>query len=247
MHRLFLSSRNISEDKIEIVDKKQAHYLKDVLRLKNEDQVVFFDQQGNEYFTRIEEISGQKLSLKIMEKRSFSDTSKVRLTVACAIPKKSKMDDIIDKLTQLGVDKIIPLETERVVVRLNKEKKSARLKRWEKVALSAAQQSQRKVLPLLMPVQNVKEVLAQAKDYDLKLIPTLEGGKKKTLREIFSHIQPEPRQILALIGPEGDFTPSEVESAKKAGCIAVTLGDTVLRVETAAVAVASFIKFYAHD
>jgi len=143
-------------------------------------------------------------------------------------------------LTQLGVSKIIPLDTERVVVRLGQEKSKARLERWKKVAVSAAQQSQRSDIPLIEPVSKLKGVLAKAADYDLKLIPTLECPGRKSLKEVF--LKAEPKNILVLIGPEGDFSPAEVKAALKAGCIPVTLGDLVLRVETAAVAVAAFIR-----
>ena len=217
------------------------HYLKDVLRLKLEEEVSFFDDTGNEYLTELKGLSPAELTFRIKERRQFIPVSKMRLTVACAIPKKSKIEDIIDKLTQLGVDKIIPLDTQRVVVRLGPDKKQARLQRWKKVALAAVQQSQRNILPVIEPVTKFKDLLRQAKDYDLKLIPNLESGERKSLKEIFS--QKHPKNILVLIGPEGDFAPLEVTAALSAGFIPVTLGDTVLRVETAAVAVASFIKF----
>lgn len=243
MQRLYSSSQNICSDKIIITALEQVHYLKDVLRLKVKEGIVIFDEQGNEYAAVVEQISGEAAVFKIKEKHHPVSGTSIKLTVACAIPKKSQMDDIIDKLTQLGVDRIIPLETERVVVRLDKNKKVLKLKRWEKIALSAAQQSQRNNLPVIEPVQNIKEVLAQGSAYDLKLIPTL-SGKRKALAEILRGAK--PKNILVLIGPEGDFTPSEVELAKKVGCLPVSLGKLVLRVETAALAVASFIIFRGH-
>jgi len=243
MHRIYSPSQNISGGKIIIRDKEPLHYLKDVLRLKVKEQLTVFDELANEYLAELEDISQKSLILSVKEKRKVTTPQRdARLTIACAIPKKSKLEDIIDKLTQLGADKIIPLETGRVIVRLDKHKKIARLRRWEKVALNAAQQSQRNTLPIIDPVKNIKEVIAGAGDYDLKLIPTLAAKGKKSLREVFS--QAQPQNILVLIGPEGDFTPEEVGLALKAGFIPITLGDLVLRVETAAVAVAAFIRLY---
>jgi 16S rRNA (uracil1498-N3)-methyltransferase len=151
------------------------------------------------------------------------------------------MDDIVDKLTQLGVERIIPLKTERVIIKLDKDKEVSRLARWRKLAQAAAEQSQRQNLPVIEPIKDLKEFLVQAKTlYDLKLISTLMDSKRKSLKEIFKGLKPQ--KVLVLIGPEGDFSPEEVDLAKKSGCIPASLGDLVLRVETAAIAVVSYIR-----
>lgn len=241
MHRFFCPIANIAKDKIVIDNKEQIHHLKDVLRLKVKAHLMIFDDRGNEYNCIIEKITNE-VTLGIKHKSLPSSKKEgIKITVACAIPKKSKIDDIIDKLTQLGVDRIIPLETERVVVKLNKNKKEMRLLRWQKIALSASQQSQRNNSPLIEPIKNIKEVLIQSENYDLKLIPTL-SGRRKPLKEVL--LNSNPRNILVLVGPEGDFTDGEVDLAKKSGCIPVSLGDLVLRVDTAAIAVVSFIRLY---
>ena len=239
MHRLFVPPDNISVDEIRVSDKEQVNHLKNVLRLKAGAEIVVFDGQGNEFNCAVEVVA-KEVVLKIKSRNSSKKTGS-SITIACAIPKKSKMDDIIDKLTQLGVDKIIPLETERVIVRLDKNKKAQRQERWQKIAQSASEQSQRSTIPVIEPVKNVSEVLTAAKNYDLKLIPTL-YGKRKSLKEVFSGSV--PKNVLVFIGPEGDFSDEEVGLAVKAGCIPVSLGQEVLRVETAAVAAASFIKLY---
>ena len=162
------------------------------------------------------------------------------LTIACAIPKSSGMDDVIDQLTQLGVERIIPMMTERVVVKLDESKKSARLERWLKIAESASAQSQRSDIPAIEPVTPFKEVVSNSGSYGLKLIPNLEGYRQ-SIQEVMRGN--ETSSILVLIGPEGDFTPGEVELAIDKGFIPVSLGSTVLRVATAAVAVASYVRF----
>lgn len=243
MQRLLAEFKDIKNGRIEIREKKQLHYLKNVLRLKGGERLVIFDERSNEYDAGILSLSaeGAVLSVRPIEKKP--GPAGIRLAVACAIPKKSKMDDIIDKLTQLGVERIIPLETERVIIRLDSGKKKERLERWKKIAVSAAQQSQRRNIPAIEKIQGVKEALDNFKGYDFKLIPTL-SGKRVALKEAI--LKSRPASILVFIGPEGDFSGIEVELAKGCGCIPVTLGELVLRVETAAVAVASFIRFYAH-
>jgi 16S rRNA (uracil1498-N3)-methyltransferase len=241
MHRFYLPSQNISGDKIIISDKAQIHHLADVLRLKIAQRLIVFDEKGNEYKCAIKELLKDKAILELKEKISSFKKVEIKITVACAIPKRAKMDDIIDKLTQLGVTRIIPLLTERVIVKLDKHKRISRLTRWKKIAQNAAQQSQRSCVPVIEPISDIKEV-SQASDFDLKLIPTL-IDERRPLKDVL--LSSKPSNILVLIGPEGDFTPKEVKMAIKAGCVPVTLGELVLRVDTAAIAVASFIRLYA--
>jgi 16S rRNA (uracil1498-N3)-methyltransferase len=111
---------------------------------------------------------------------------------------------------------------------------------WEKIAINAAKQSKRTMLPLIDSLREIKDILSQTGDFDLKIIPTL-SESTKPLKDVLG--DKRYRNILVIIGPEGDFTPDEVDLAKKAGCIPVSLGNLVLRVETAAVAVAGFFRF----
>jgi len=239
MRRFFCPAKNISTDTITIDDRDEVHHIRDVLRIKINDKTIVFDERGNEYDCIIEDISSVVvLSIKKIRGQSRKDKA-VRITVACAIAKKYKIDEIIDSLTQLGAERIIPLETERVIVKFDKNKEASRLMRWKKIALNAAQQSQRSTLVVVEPIMNMEVLLGEIQDYDLKLIPTL-IGKRKSLKEVCA--QTNPRNILILIGPEGDFTPGEVNLAKKCGCIPVSLGDLVLRVETAAIAAVSYIR-----
>lgn len=242
MHRFFLAKPNISGTSLQLSDKEQLHHLKDVLRIEPEDKVILFDGRGNEYLVLLKGFSEKVAVFDILEKKKVAPDKGPRLTVACAIPKKAKMDDIVDKLTQVGVERIIPLETERVIIRLDKEKESLRHKRWQKISLNASQQSQRKLLPQVDPIRRLREVLSSSGDFDLKLIPTLEGTKeRKSLKEALSGSG--AKNIIVLIGPEGDFSPQEVKLAISAGFIPVTLGEETLRVDTAAIAVASYIMF----
>lgn len=239
MHRFFCPSQNISSHKVIIQDPTQIHHIRDVLRLKAGDEVIVFDGRANEYVVDIEKLMPQKIIFKIKKKTKALSTKSPTITVACAIPKRTKMDDIVDKLTQLGVERIIPLLTERVIVRLDSHKKTLCQQRWKRISLSAVQQSQRRTIPVIDSIRDIGEVLSASGNFDLKLIPTLLGERKR-LPEILSNVK--PKNILVLIGPEGDFTPQEVALAKQRGCMTVDLGDLVLRVDTAAIAVASYLR-----
>ncbi len=256
MHRISCYTSDILVDKIVICDQEQLHHLKNVLRFKKGEKVMAFDEKGNLYACVIAEIK-DKISLDIVNEVFAEKRSGIKLTLACAIPKKSRFDDIVDKLVQLGVHRIIPLKTERVIVKLDKHKVALRLERWKKIILSASKQSQRNDLAVIDSVKSLKEVIAGCAEFDLKLIPHLEG-KRRSLKDVLDkffkdgvmlngHKNRIAHNIIVLIGPEGDFSAQEVNSAKAAGFIPVTLGDLVLRVDNAATAVASFIRFYAHD
>lgn len=239
MYRLFCVFENAPAGTISISDYDRIHHLRDVLHVKTGEKIIVFDQKGNEYNSVIESITSKDVLLRIENTNKNIRKNAILITVACAIPKKSKFDDIIDKLTQLGVYKIIPLCTERTIIKLDSRKEKLRLERWNKIAVSAAQQSQRNTLPIIDPLTDIKQVVSESDDYDLKLIPAL-IDERKPLNQVVgvSH----PKNILILIGPEGDFTPAEVFLAKEAGFIPVTLGELVFRVETAAVAVTSFLR-----
>lgn len=241
MNRFYCDSSDVLGDKIVVADFDQVHHLKDVLRFKPGERAEIFDNRGNVYSVRLESISEKQAEFKVQEKKSgVNKPRQIQVTIACAIPKKSKIDDIIDRVTQLGVDRIIPLMSQRVIVRIEPDKGQQRRKRWEKIALSASKQSRRNTVPVVDPVTDFSGLIARSREFDLKLIPNL-LGERKTLKEVLTGINPQ--NVLVLIGPEGDFTPGEIKSAIKAGFIPVTFGDSVLRVETACLYIASVLSY----
>lgn len=241
MHRCLVSSKQISSAQISIQDAAQIHHIQDVLHLETGDTIVAFDEERNEYLCGIRSISKKAVLLDIKERLLHRKAKAYSLAIACAIPKKAKMDEIVDKLTQLGVDRIIPLESERVVVRLDERKKLQRLSRWQKIALEAAKQSQRNTVPVVEPIMNMEKVFALAGEYDLKLIGSL-FGSRRSLKSALS--AQRYRSIIVCIGPEGDFSRQEVARAAECGFIGISLGELVLRVDTAALSVAACITVY---
>lgn len=240
MTRIFISAQDVHAGAVTITDKERLHYLKDVLRLKTGGKIIAVDENNAVYRATVKEIAKEGIMLRLEKEQASSGKQPgPSLTVACAIPKNARMDDIIDKLTQLGVDCIVPILTQRVIVRPDDHAARLRGQRWQKVALSAAAQSQRDSLPVVCGIMGFQEVIAGSADFDLKLIPVL-IGERRVLNEVLG--QKAYKNILVLIGPEGDFTPQELKTALAFGFIPVTLGNQVLRVDTAAVAVAAFIK-----
>jgi 16S rRNA (uracil1498-N3)-methyltransferase len=236
MHRVLIDAIPNGES-IVISDPNQVHHIKDVLRLTSDEKITVFDGRGGECQCTIHQLKPKSVILEITTRKE-AKLRKVKLTVACALPKKG-LDDIIDKLTQLGVSRIIPMLTERVVVRIEERNLQTRLNRWQRLARVAAEQSQRSDVPEVQTITEFGDIISRAETYDLKLIPNLTGDRKS-----LNQIVPGKSfsSILILIGPEGDFTQQEVEAAIRSGFIPVSLGDLVLRVDTAAVAVASYIR-----
>jgi 16S rRNA (uracil1498-N3)-methyltransferase len=154
-----------------------------------------------------------------------------RITLAQAVPKKN-MDLIVQKATELGVATIIPLLSERTIVHLDDDAK--KLDRWRDIALESCKQCGNNWLPTIEPPRKAQQFFANPGIYDLKLIASLQPGAQP-LKQILAADAPKNLDtVLILIGPEGDFTPAEIASAKNAGCLPLTLGPLVLRAETAA-------------
>ncbi len=242
MHRLYCPEEVITGRQIIISQQEQIHYLCRVLRTRVNDDIIVFDGQGHKYYCQIQRITNDKITLLIKEKIKSKPQWKTNLTIACALPKqKSRFDDLVDKLSQLGVDKIIPMITERVIVRWDSDQKQRHHQRWRKIAQTACAQSGRNILPHIEPIKEINQILIGAESCDLKLMPTLMENKQ-TLRDSVG--RRVPKSILVIIGPEGDFTKQELTQAENAGFIPVFLGNLVLRVDTAAIAVASFFRLW---
>ncbi len=243
MHRFFVVGKDISKDFI-ISDKKEIHHALEVLRLKEKDKIIAFDGKGNEIFGIIRVISRDGIEVVPAQVLKRLEKAELNLALACAIPKNSRFDDIVEKTTELGISTIIPLMTKRTEIRLTKEKQTSKVMRWMKIAVSSAKQSRRAILPEIREIKTFKEVLNDFADYDLVLLPCLVGGRK-AIREILQ--ENRAKNILVLIGPEGDFAPDEIDSAIRKGAKPVTLGKTVLRVDTAVIFAVSAIKAILED
>lgn len=220
------------------LDKVQSHHLVNVLRLKTGDKIVLFDKEGNTYQAEIISL-GKQVRLNILaQKRMTNHHSRITITLATAIPKGKRMDWLVEKCAELGLDRLIPLETRFSVV---KDPGESKIARWRKIALAAAKQSQN------LPVMEITETLPWAKlldrigDYDLRLLVTPEGEACgfKGLGQV--------NRLLYVIGPEGGFSPQEIAQAKSIGFKPVRLPVSgILRVETAAVAMLAIWRYQSY-
>jgi len=212
---------------------EEAHHLLHVLRVKEGDFVIAFTG-GKEFLAATEKVSKDRLQLRVVEERSRREKSH-KIELIQAIPKSQKMDWVVEKATELGADAIYPVLTERVV------KKTERIDRWQKIALSAAEQCGRLSVPHIFEVMSWGDLLRIQGPPSLSLIATLNDAPKKFLDEQLKDLG-RIQTLRMAIGPEGDFTPSEVEAALNQGWKAADLGEWVLRSETAALAALAILN-----
>ena len=243
MSRFYVKPEDVTGDEI-LVSREEAHHIIDVMRLSSGDEIVAFDGTGKEYIGRILNASRGCVKIKIEKINEVKPQDKISITLAQALPKKTKMDFIIEKATELGVDKIIPLATERTIVRLRGEKGPQKNQRWQNVAISASKQCGRPDIPKINPAAKFNDILKEVKHYDLAMMACL-NDEAKPLREVISGFN--GKKILVMVGPEGDFTPREINSAKIAGVKLISLGRLVLRVETAGLFILSVLSAFANE
>ncbi|MBP9854710.1 MAG: 16S rRNA (uracil(1498)-N(3))-methyltransferase [Candidatus Omnitrophica bacterium] len=233
MHRFFTPSLTKNSKNIVMEDLREIHHLKDVLRLKSGQTIQLFNGAGCKAEGRIIEISSNKISIQL-EKTTEESAELPILILACAVPKKGKFETIIEKTTELGIDEIIPLKTKNSDVTFKLEKMNSKLERFQKVALNAAKQSNRSTIPVIHPMTEFSSVVENLLTRSTVIIPSLTKNSKKfipVLEKLSS-----PTVISFLIGPEGDFSEQEYKLAHDSGCLPVSLGKTILKVETAAIA-----------
>jgi len=239
MRRFFVPFEDI-KDKVLISDGKEVHHIRDVLRLKKDRKVIIFDGKGKEYDAAITSISDSEVELKVLNKRTAAGAKDAEICLACALPKRAKFDFIVEKATELGVSRIIPLKTSRTIVDLKGDREEKRISRYQEIAVNASKQSQRNSVPKIERVFSFKEALAEIKQYELAIIPCLSGQRQKIEEALLTF---KGKSIIVFIGPEGDFTSQEVALAVKAGCQSVSLGSRVLKVDSAAFYVLAVINF----
>ena len=220
----------------------QLHHLKNVLRAKQGTRISLLNGTGQEAEGEIISITSKLAEVKILSCVKI-ESPHPDIILACAIPKKSKFETIIEKATELGVSAIIPLNTKRTEVNLSGDRLKTKIIRYQTIALNAAKQSKRSTIPEIRPIATLEETVEELKNDTIIYIPRLMGATQNILDSFTKNINPE--KIAFLIGPEGDFTEEEYNFAQNNNCIGISLGKTILKVETAALcSVACANQFY---
>jgi 16S rRNA (uracil1498-N3)-methyltransferase len=243
MYRFFYSEGcTISDDMITITG-QDVNHMKNVLRMEPGENVIICDGQGKDYYCIIESLSCDAVKAKITKEARSESELPTKIYLFQGLPKKDKMELIIQKAVELGVYEIIPVMTKRSVVKIeDKKKELKKIERWQAIATAAAKQSNRGVIPKVSEVMSFKQAMELAKTLDYNIMPYENAEGIKRAHEIIQHGSGQSSMGI-FIGPEGGFEDAEVVLAQENQVEPITLGKRILRTETAGLAILSILMF----
>ncbi len=224
---------------------KDVNHIKNVMRLKKGDEIsVRTGRDDREYRYGIEEFTDSEVVCRLRFVKEADVELPVKVYLFQGLPKADKMELIIQKAVELGAAEIIPVEMRRSVVKLDASKKAKKTQRWQAIAESAAKQSRRAVVPMVREPMTMEEAVRFAEqNTDVRLLPYELQEADGSTRDVMDGIR-EGSAVSIFIGPEGGFDPAEVELAREAGIRPISLGKRILRTETAALVVLSFLIYH---
>lgn len=241
MYHFFVKQEQVGEDTITVTG-PDVNHIKNVLRMRQGEKVLISDGVERDYFCEISSITSECVTASVISREESGTELSVRVTLFQGLPKGDKMELIIQKAVELGVWRIVPVETRRTVVKLDSKKEEAKVRRWNAVSESAAKQSKRMIIPEVSGVMTWKEALALSKEMDKTIIPFEHAVGMADTKAYLAGIEPG-MSVGIFIGPEGGFEDSEIEMAEACGVKPVTLGRRILRTETAGLAILSVLMF----
>jgi 16S rRNA (uracil1498-N3)-methyltransferase len=261
MHRFYIAPENWNPDSLVLRD-SEVHHARHVLRLQPGERVVVFDGRGHEVTAEITNLTRQEIQLRKLHDARVAPL-RCQITLAQAIPKGKNMDLIVQKAVELGAAEIAPIISDRVIVHLDANEAEQKRMKWQQVAIEAAKQCGQNWLPTVQMPRKLSEFFSGVEAgalpvitsgvrstrlplQQLRLIGSLQSDAvhlKNVLAEYEHEHEARPTSVLMCIGPEGDFTPAELNLARGQGCRPITLGPIILRVETAAIYCLSVLSY----
>jgi 16S rRNA (uracil1498-N3)-methyltransferase len=240
MALFFLHGKNIRGDTATFTD-EEARHIKRVLRLKQGDTIVAFDDRGNRYHLTIVDETVKSVIAHVNRVDSLTYERVVEVLLGVGIPKGDRFDYILQKTTELGVGTIVPFLSSRTVVRVPPEKREGRHVRWRRIILETVKQCGASHIPSLGEIRTFQGALEYLSGCDLKII-LYEETFEFSLNRILEKKGPV-KSVALLVGPEGGFSKEEVKSAREKDFIVAGLGKNILRVETATIAALAMIQY----
>ena len=241
MHRFFVPSEWTDDDRVEIHG-EVAHRIGRVLRLAPGAEIVLFDGSGMEWTVRLDGVARDHAAGRVLSSEKGRGEPTVRLTLYQGVMKGSKFDWTLQKGTELGVSCFVPMDCRRSVPRIRRESQPARLARWRKIIVEAAEQSGRAVIPDVADPVTFQEVCDALERAPGLVVLPWEGESAKSLSAAVSEA-PDSKEVALVIGPEGGLDPEEVDYARGKGLEPVSLGRRILRAETAGIAAVSTLMY----
>lgn len=246
MHRFYVSPNNWDSRALALRG-SEAHHARDVLRMKAGEKLVLFNGQGRELTAEIASLAEDEIRLRKVHEAQIPPL-RCRIALGQAIPKGKNMELIVQKAVEIGAAEIMPIISDRTIVQVDSDNAAQKQTKWQQIAIEAAKQCGQNWLPRVHTPRKLAEFFSTASEqsFDLRLIGSLQPDAqhmKKILETYSSDHGDRPRSVLMLVGPEGDFTPAELALARRHGCLPITLGPIILRVETAAIYCLSILSY----
>ena len=230
MLTVIADKENIRENEIVITDKSDCNHIQNVFRLGNGDELRVIDGEF-EYLTEITNVTKKEIKLKIIKKNTDNYSLNINIDAAISILKNEKMNMTIKKLTEIGVSKIIPLQTERVVVKINEKKE-----KWDTTVRETLKQCKGVKFTKIAPVTKLQSINYELYD---KIVYAYENSHNT--ESLVNIVNKNDKSILYIVGPEGGITEEEVNFLKDKGAIEISLGKRILRAETAAIVIGGIL------
>lgn len=244
MPRFFVKTEQINENEITIIG-EDVNHIKNVLRKKIGDKLEVCNQEtGTTFECEIAEINEAEIKNHIISENKMTN-SKILVDIFQGLPKAEKMELIIQKSVELGVNAIIPVKMQRCVVKLDIKSENKKIERWQKISESAAKQSGRNLIPQIHKIIKIEEISKLKNEYDIIII-CYENEKENNIKKEIQKLKQNKKQeirIAIVIGPEGGLEENEVKYLQKEGAKIVTLGNRILRTETVSLNILSIIMY----
>jgi 16S rRNA (uracil1498-N3)-methyltransferase len=244
MHRFYLPPVQCQGTELELSE-RDVHHALHVLRLRRDERVAVLDGEGHEFHCRVKDANRKKVSLTVLQK-NLIQPSPYQLTLLQAVPKGKAMDTIVQKATELGAFRIVPLLSERVTGEFGEEEGAHKAEKWQTTAIESIKQCGCPWLPRVEAPLSPKSYLARGEKFDLPLVASLQLDSqhpRKYFQAFIAERRKLPKSVCIWVGPEGDFTPGEICAVKSWGALPISLGRLILRSETAAIYCLAVISY----
>jgi len=242
LHRFFIAGESLQGKKV-VMAGQQAQQIRNVLRICDGEHIIVLDNQGWEYEVVLTAVRRTEVAGQVVEKRRATGEPDTQITLYQSLLKREKFEWVLQKCTEVGVGRFVPVIAERSLIRSLDAVKADKMERWRRIITEAAEQSQRGRIPeLALPVK-FERCMTALESFDCLLIASAKAGGVSLRAALAGDRRDGPTTIALFIGPEGGFTEKEMELGRASGAVAVSLGRRILRTETAALVAASLILY----
>lgn len=243
MYQFFVAPEQIQGSEVTITG-SDVNHIRNVLRMKIGEKMRISDNEGQDFYCEVAQIGSEEISLAILAQAEDTEPS-LKITLFQGLPKGDKMEQVIQKAVELGVTEIIPVAMKNCVVKLDEKRAKAKQARWQAIAQSAAKQSKRSLIPTVGEVMRFADAVAYAKKLDVRILPYENQRGLAHTREVFGRIE-KGASVGIFIGPEGGYDSAEIALAKD-DMEMVSLGNRILRTETAGLCALSMLLYEVED